>query len=826
MFLAQWPGRFVMYLLGATSIRILVLAACAALLAWALRRRGPETRHAVWLLVLGAMLLMPVLTVVVPPRFVAPLSWAPVPLTAPSEVPLRVQSRTVMTVTASGQTMVEQGADAVRRALLPDWSRFLFVGYCLIALLAALRVGHAVRRAGRLMRAAEEIRDDELHEVLRGICLEQGTGYPLPAVRESKATLVPFTAGWQDPTILLPSDWREWDSFKLRAVLAHEMAHIRRGDWLIALMAAVNRTLFWFHPLAWWLERKLADLAEEACDSAAIGRQGDSRRYASVVLEFAMTMTTARSRLSWEATAMARSSRIGGRIERILEGRMRWSASMTTRGWALLLALAFPVLYAASALQPFQPPPLPASTLAPLPPFSTEVAGGDMTAADAAALEQRIARNPKDVDARLLITGYYFRNALMEPYRQQLSWMVENAPESVAHDTYAFSVTNNGSLMIDDAEREKLADLWRKQAALHPADSAVLVHAGRFFMDRDPETGVQLYLRAREVAPADLSCVEELVMLHLAALNKMDAARIPAPEVSQKYQRMVAALESINDPEVLGRSGIRLGSSLFSHPPEGVPASVRQWLEETTRKRRALARNLLDRAHALAPADERWVKALARFDAGEGLLEQPGAPEQPVSSRAPDYPPLAKLGRVQGRVMLQVSVRSDGSVSEASLMSGHPLLAQAALEAVRSWTFAVRPTEQRITTMVEFKLPGDAGHPAGVTAPPVQSGSTTSGGVPSRITVGANVQKAMLVESPEPVYPPLARQARISGTVRFDIIIAKDGSIANMTLVAGHPLLIQAAKEAVQAYRYKPTRLNGNPVEVATSVDVPFTLSN
>jgi protein TonB len=84
----------------------------------------------------------------------------------------------------------------------------------------------------------------------------------------------------------------------------------------------------------------------------------------------------------------------------------------------------------------------------------------------------------------------------------------------------------------------------------------------------------------------------------------------------------------------------------------------------------------------------------------------------------------------------------------------------------------------------------------------------------------------MLTESPEPVYPPLARQARISGTVRFNIIIGKDGSVANMTLVAGHPLLIQAAKEAVQAYRYKPTRLNGIPVEVATSVDVPFTLSN
>jgi protein TonB len=76
-----------------------------------------------------------------------------------------------------------------------------------------------------------------------------------------------------------------------------------------------------------------------------------------------------------------------------------------------------------------------------------------------------------------------------------------------------------------------------------------------------------------------------------------------------------------------------------------------------------------------------------------------------------------------------------------------------------------------------------------------------------------------------PVYPPLAKQARIQGTVRFTAIIGKDGTIQNLQLVTGHPLLVAAAQDAVRQWVYKPTLLNGEPVEVVTQIDVNFTLS-
>jgi protein TonB len=93
-----------------------------------------------------------------------------------------------------------------------------------------------------------------------------------------------------------------------------------------------------------------------------------------------------------------------------------------------------------------------------------------------------------------------------------------------------------------------------------------------------------------------------------------------------------------------------------------------------------------------------------------------------------------------------------------------------------------------------------------------------------RIKVGGNVQAARLVNRPTPVYPPLARQARIQGTVRFNAIIGRDGRIDNLTLVSGHPLLVPAATAAVKQWQYQPTLLNGEPVEVVTVIDCIFTL--
>lgn len=96
---------------------------------------------------------------------------------------------------------------------------------------------------------------------------------------------------------------------------------------------------------------------------------------------------------------------------------------------------------------------------------------------------------------------------------------------------------------------------------------------------------------------------------------------------------------------------------------------------------------------------------------------------------------------------------------------------------------------------------------------------------PPLIRIGGNVQAAKIITKVQPVYPPLARQTRIQGTVRLHVIIAKDGAIKQLEVISGHPLLQQASIDAVKQWRYQPTLLNGKPVEVDTTIDITFTLN-
>jgi len=204
--------------------------------------------------------------------------------------------------------------------------------YLAVVLLLLFRIGLAWFRTHRLLRATT----------------------PGPSgARVSNRITVPVTIGLFRPVIILPASWTDWDNATLSAALTHEQTHARRRDPLILLVAAINKALFWFHPLAWWIERRLAALAEEVADEACLRKFGDRESYAAILLDMARVVSANRGRL---AIAMARSSNVSRRIGRILSwnGTHGWSRRRT----AALVALALPLTLAAAAFQavPTQPP--------------------------------------------------------------------------------------------------------------------------------------------------------------------------------------------------------------------------------------------------------------------------------------------------------------------------------------------------------------------------------------------------------------------------------------------------------------------------------------
>jgi len=94
-----------------------------------------------------------------------------------------------------------------------------------------------------------------------------------------------------------------------------------------------------------------------------------------------------------------------------------------------------------------------------------------------------------------------------------------------------------------------------------------------------------------------------------------------------------------------------------------------------------------------------------------------------------------------------------------------------------------------------------------------------------KVRVSSGVAQGLLVREVAPQYPTLARQARIQGTVVLQAVIGKDGTVQNLRVLNGHPMLVRAAMDAVRQWRYKPYYLNGEPVEVDTQINVNFTLS-
>ncbi|MCE5306977.1 MAG: M56 family metallopeptidase, partial [Acidobacteriales bacterium] len=172
----------------------------------------------------------------------------------------------------------------------------------------------------------------------------------LPGFRESKDVTVPVTVGVFRPVTLLPTDWREWPSWKLDAVRAHERAHIERHDPLHQATASVFRNLCWFHPLSWWLCALTAELAEAASDDDALRATADCNLYAEAVLDF---LGRAPQRVVWEGVPMARCGSATKRIDRILSSSRKLSRPLTRAGVLVLAVFAIPLMYIIAAARPF-----------------------------------------------------------------------------------------------------------------------------------------------------------------------------------------------------------------------------------------------------------------------------------------------------------------------------------------------------------------------------------------------------------------------------------------------------------------------------------------
>jgi VWFA-related protein len=308
-------------LLSASLLRPFVLVAAAVLVLCVFRVRHPASRHAVWSVVLFAMPLLPIAAVIAP-------QWRLPVLPAKDQavVPAAIAAPEPLPYTAAAQTISLPPQPASPKASIGT-----FVVWCYFTGLLAMLLYRAV---GWVMLRRVVARSAPLKR----------------RMRESGDVVAPVAVGALRPLVLLPTGWRDWNADTRRAVLAHEFAHIRRNDTLISALARLVKCVLWFHPLAWWVSRKVSELAELACDAVALESVGDPGGYSRILLAFATGVNRAGYRVALPGLAMAASSRgMGKRIDHVFE-LSNGSLRKLTRPGAVLALIGLPVMCLAATV--------------------------------------------------------------------------------------------------------------------------------------------------------------------------------------------------------------------------------------------------------------------------------------------------------------------------------------------------------------------------------------------------------------------------------------------------------------------------------------------
>ncbi len=292
------------------AIRAVLLVAGTAIVLYAMRVKSAAVRHIVWSGVVVLMLVLPIWTTWGPKaslRLLPPLAQATAneAMARAAVLPTAVPASPVVSI----------------------WQTVLRGVYLSGLFLLLFRLAIGTVRARRLAREAV------VHD----------------SIRTSRLCASPVTVVFVRPVMIFPEQWHQWPQAQLDVVLTHEGEHARRRDSLVQWLALLNRALFWFHPAAWWLERNLSALAEEACDDVVLARGHNPRDYAEYLVDIARSVRRSGARLNVAGMAMP-GGFLPQRIRKIMEDRRASRISGTRMACVVAACAITGTVFAAGTL--------------------------------------------------------------------------------------------------------------------------------------------------------------------------------------------------------------------------------------------------------------------------------------------------------------------------------------------------------------------------------------------------------------------------------------------------------------------------------------------
>ena len=329
-------ASMVLLLLKATLILLVALG-----ITLSMQRTSAGARHLVWLVTLAALLLVPGLT-----------AWAPISLPVLPASAANAAKPAALIDRAPG---VERESKATRTAAAPTVSTplnsaessssspvlsglsILFLIWAAVVVVIAGSLGYAAAMVKRIVNRARPLDSEDwltpLWEVSDRLALEEP-----PRLLRSEDAKMPFACGVFHPTIVLPAECDNWSLDRRRAVLLHELAHVRRHDLIGHTLGRLACAVYWFHPLVWTAAKQLRSESERACDDLALACGARATDYAEHLLDIVTSVR--RDATPSVALAMARRKEFEGRMLAILDPELRHVSPSRKQSAALIGSLA------------------------------------------------------------------------------------------------------------------------------------------------------------------------------------------------------------------------------------------------------------------------------------------------------------------------------------------------------------------------------------------------------------------------------------------------------------------------------------------------------
>jgi TonB family protein len=638
-------------------LQVTMLVAASALAAWVFRVSPPRARLIFWQAVLACCLLLPA----VQPWERRIVIARPVSMAAPAR-----ESTPAPATPLSG------------------WSP-LALAFEILAAGAGLRLSWIGLGLLRLRRYRQRSRD--LAELDPQLADLRNALAPTARLCLSDEVRSPVTFGAVHPVVLLPAVFPDLDPRAQRAIVCHELLHVSRGDWLFTVAEEALRAIFWFHPAIWWLLGQVQLSREQTVDREAVAITDSRNEYLDALL--AIAGGRPQPDLA-PAPLFLRRRHLKKRVASILmEARMskaRLTAAVAASAMVLLAAAwisvgAFPLAAAPQAVADAEGVSVEvgAATLAHRAGVNYPDAARAAGVQGVVALEALLAANGTVSDVRVLSGPEALRAAALEAALQFHFTRATGAGWKQISITFA---------LPKDAASPKPSRIVTRFPAPPAGAETVIVKA----------------IQIRGLSAAAEQELRALLPLSDGGTLTVDSWRKLEEAVQAYDEHLIIGLGKVGTAEVTiniiappGRAtSLAGGVRWFSSAPGGQQRDVIGGV---------ISGGPVASAEPASPSADGKPPIPTRIRVGGNVQAS-----KLTSQTPPEYPPLAKQARIQGVVKMEAIIDNDGKVVNVHILSGHPLLAPAAMEAVRQWQYAPtllngQPVQVLTQVDVNFTLP-------------------------------------------------------------------------------------------------------------------------